>query len=102
MTERERKQKIIEFVKYWKGKGNEKSQTQTFWNMFLRTLFDIERPEIVINYEEAVQDSHVKYLDAWINTTKVLIEQKSMKAKIFEIKRFAVHDGDEIRTTVFF
>jgi pyruvate formate lyase activating enzyme len=25
-----------------------------------------------------------------------------MKAKIFEIKRFAVHDGDGIRTTVFF
>ncbi|MBO5850876.1 MAG: 4Fe-4S binding protein, partial [Clostridia bacterium] len=24
-----------------------------------------------------------------------------MKAKIFEIKRFAVHDGDGIRTTVF-
>ena len=25
-----------------------------------------------------------------------------MKGKIFEIKRFAVHDGDGIRTTVFF
>ena len=25
-----------------------------------------------------------------------------MKSKIFEIKRFAVHDGDGIRTTVFF
>jgi pyruvate formate lyase activating enzyme len=25
-----------------------------------------------------------------------------MKATIFEIKRFAVHDGDGIRTTVFF
>ena len=27
---------------------------------------------------------------------------ENMKAKIFEIKRFAVHDGDGIRTTVFF
>ena len=27
---------------------------------------------------------------------------KELKAKIFEIKRFAVHDGDGIRTTVFF
>ena len=25
-----------------------------------------------------------------------------MSARIFEIKRFAVHDGDGIRTTVFF
>ena len=25
-----------------------------------------------------------------------------MKAKIFDIKKFAVHDGDGIRTTVFF
>lgn len=29
-------------------------------------------------------------------------ERDDMKAKIFEIKRFAVHDGDGIRTTVFF
>ena len=27
---------------------------------------------------------------------------KELKAKIFEMKRFAVHDGDGIRTTVFF
>ena len=32
---------------------------------------------------------------------KTLFKEK-MKAKIFEIKRFAVHDGDGIRTTVFF
>ena len=39
------------------------------------------------------------------NRTDLSVKRKvwcDMKAKIFEIKRFAVHDGDGIRTTVFF
>ena len=37
-----------------------------------------------------------------ISRKNIITGRNVMKAKIFEIKRFAVHDGDGIRTTVFF
>ena len=36
--------KAKQFVERWKGKGDEKSDTQTFWNELLHDLCGVERP----------------------------------------------------------
>ena len=77
MTEKERKQKAKEFAIYWRDKGYEKGESQTFWHTFLRDVLGVEKPEQIIKFEEPVCDVHTKFIDGWIEGTRVLIEQKS-------------------------
>ena len=77
MTEKERKQRAKEFAEYWKDKGYEKGESQKFWLTFLRDVLGVEKPEQLITFEETVKSEHTKFVDGWIDSTKVLIEQKS-------------------------
>ena len=65
------------FINRWKGKGDEKSDTHTFWLDLLHTVFGLENPGELIEFEKRVGLKHVSYIDAYIPSTKVLIEQKS-------------------------
>ena len=82
MTEKERKQKSKEFAEYWKDKGYEKGQSQKFWLSFLRDVLGVEKPEQIIEFEETVKEEHTKFIDGWIDSTKVLIEQKSSSVNL--------------------
>ena len=62
------------FANDWYELGDEKSDTQKFWWTFLRDVFDIAKPEKVIDFEISVPNG---FIDAYIAKTKVLIEQKS-------------------------
>ncbi|MBQ4403346.1 MAG: class I SAM-dependent DNA methyltransferase [Selenomonadaceae bacterium] len=62
------------FANDWYELGDEKSDTQKFWWTLLRDVFDIERPEKLIDFEISVPNG---FIDAYIASTKVLIEQKS-------------------------
>ena len=74
----QRKNKVAAFAKYWEDKGYEKGDSQTFWNMLLRELFDITEPEQYIEYEDQVMmDASTGFIDGYMPKTKVLIEQKS-------------------------
>ena len=42
---RERARNAKVFAEYWAGKGNEKSETQAFWNSLLRDIFGVVKPE---------------------------------------------------------
>lgn len=81
-TELNRRKAAKEFAEQWKGIGKEKSDTQTYWNDLLRNVFGIDNPASVIKYERPVrtfkQDKGSDSIDAYISTTKVLIEQKSL------------------------
>ena len=65
------------FINRWKDKGDEKSDTHTFWLDLLHTVFNLENPGELIEFEKRVGLKHVSYIDAYISSTKVLIEQKS-------------------------
>ena len=79
MTEKEQKQKAKEFSEFWKDKGYEKGQSQIFWVQLLSQVFGIEKPEEWIEFEDQVHiDKHTGFIDGYISTTKVLIEQKSI------------------------
>ena len=79
MTEKEQKQAAKQFAEFWKDKGYEKGQSQTFWLQLLSQVYGIERPEQFIEFEDQVHiDKNTGFIDGYITTTKVLIEQKSI------------------------
>ena len=69
----ERRKAARKFVEDWKNRGDEKQDTQNFWNQLLRTVYGVELPEQYIQYEKPVAKG---FIDAYIPDTKVLIEQK--------------------------
>ena len=67
-----------DFVAFWQGKGYEKGQTQPFWLSLLRVL-GVDRPETFIDFEDAARmDEAHGFIDAFIPSTHVLVEQKSL------------------------
>ncbi len=66
------------FAEYWKNKGYEKGESQVFWLSLLRDIFGIEKPETFITFEEQVKLDHTSFIDGYIPSTHVLIEQKSI------------------------
>ncbi|MBQ3653859.1 MAG: hypothetical protein II954_05535, partial [Synergistaceae bacterium] len=66
-----------DFITRWQNKGDEKSDTQSFWNELLHDLLEIDNPTLYIDYEKRVELSHVSFIDAYIPSTRIIIEQKS-------------------------
>ena len=72
------KNQIRQFVTRWTGRGYEKGESQTFWIELFHDVLGMERPTEFISFESQVRLSHTSFIDAYIPSTKVLIEQKSM------------------------
>lgn len=69
---------IKEFVKKWSGRGNEKQETQQFWNDIIFNVLSAPA-DTVIQYEKPVKiNGQTKFIDAYLPDTRVLIEQKSL------------------------
>lgn len=77
MKDIERKKAAKEFSEFWKDKGYEKGQSQTFWLTLLRNVLGVEKPEQFITFENQVKLDHTSFIDGTISATHVLIEQKS-------------------------
>ncbi|MDE5556800.1 MAG: methylase [Ruminococcus sp.] len=78
MTDKEQKTAAKNFAEYWKDKGDEKSDTQSFWIMLLREVFGVAEPEKIIEFEKRVKDETTNFIDCYIDSTKVIIEQKKL------------------------
>ena len=73
-----------EFVEYWKNRGSEKSDAQSYWLSLLRAL-EIQKPETFIQFERPIRNGKSKiFIDAYIPETKVLIEMKSSTVDLDE------------------
>ena len=74
------KQAARQFVSNWSGKGYEKGETQRFWLDLLHTVFGIDNPMAMMEFELPVKtfakDKGADFIDAYIAPTRVLIEQK--------------------------
>ena len=77
MTQFEQEQASKKFAEEWKNKGDEKSDTHSFWLSLLRNIYGVEEPEKFIEFEKRVLIDNKSFIDAYIPSTKVLIEQKS-------------------------
>lgn len=85
MTDIERRMAAKQFAADWNGKGDEKQETQSFWLALLQKVYGIPEPEKFISFEKTVTvdnaktgKSTTKFIDGYIGTTRVLIEQKSV------------------------
>jgi hypothetical protein len=66
------------FSSFWKNKGYEKGESQSFWLSLLRDVYGVEHPEQYIQFEAQVHLDHTSFIDGFIPETKVLIEQKGL------------------------
>ncbi len=68
------------FAEQWAGKGYEKGETQRFWLSLLHNVFGVEDPTQMMEFELPVKtilkDRGADFIDAYIPSTRVLIEQK--------------------------
>ncbi|MBR4531196.1 class I SAM-dependent DNA methyltransferase [bacterium] len=73
-----------EFSAKWCGRGDEKQDTQAFWLSLLRDVFGVANPEDSIQFEKRIKLGHTSFIDAYIPSTKVLIEQKSIDVDLLK------------------
>lgn len=78
MTAAQQQQAAKKFAAYWKDKGYEKGESQSFWLSLLRDVYGVQQPEQFITFEEQVHLDHTSFIDGAIPSTKVLIEQKGL------------------------
>ena len=87
IIEREQQQAAQAFVQYWQeARGNERSETQTFWNALLHDVLGVSDPKKLIAYEVKVALAHASFIDAQIPSTHVLIEHKSRGTDLSKAK----------------
>ena len=90
MQNTQQKEAIRKFVETWKGRGYEKGESQTFWLQLLHDVLGVEDPYSIISFESQVKLSHTSFIDAYIPSTKVMIEQKSIDKDL----RAAIRQSD--------
>lgn len=78
MTDKEQKTAAKKFAESWKGKGYEKGQSQLFWIELLTKVYGVEDISAFISFEDQVHLDHTSFIDGYIPSTKVMIEQKSL------------------------
>src|SRR5574344_1890596 len=78
MNDKEQREAAKEFAQYWASKGYEKGDSQPFWLTLLRKVLGIENPEQFIAFEEQVHLDNTSFIDGYIPSTHVLIEQKGI------------------------
>ncbi len=76
MTDMERRAAAAKFVAEWQGRGDEKQETSLFWISLLQKVYGVEEPDKYIAFEVPVKLSHTSFIDGYIESTRVLIEQK--------------------------
>jgi len=73
-----RRKAAKEFAEKWLGKGYEKGESQLFWIELLQKVYSIENISDFIVFEDKVHLDHTSFIDAYIPSTHVMIEQKSL------------------------
>ena len=78
MNDTQQKQAAKAFAKRWAGKGYEKGESQIFWATLLTDVFGVTNVADFIEFEDQVHLDHTSFIDGYIPSTKVLIEQKGL------------------------
>ena len=84
MTPIQQQKAAKEFADRWKGKGYEKGESQKFWTTLLTEVFGIEHVDSFLLFEQQVKLDHTSFIDGFIPSTKVMIEQKSLGKNLAE------------------
>ncbi len=88
MKEAERKKAAVAFSKRWAGLGDEEKHKQQFWDQLLREVYGVTQhgyvtPEKDVKMKDpGAKKKTTRFIDLYIPTTKVLIEQKGIKCNL--------------------
>ena len=97
-TNSTQKQAAKQFVQDWSGKGYEKGETSRFWIALLQNVFGIPDATKFMEFELPVKtilkEKGSDYIDGYIPSTKVLIEQKGSKIDLSA--KYRQSDGSEL------
>ena len=92
------KQAAKQFVQDWSEKGYEKGETSRFWIALLQNVFGIQDATKFMEFELPVKtilkEKGSDFIDGYIPSTKVLIEQKGSKVDLSEKRKQS--DGSEL------
>ena len=64
------------FAEYWVNRGYEKGESQKFWIDLLEHVLGVPNAREYISFEDQVKLDHTSFIDGFIPSTHVLIEQK--------------------------
>lgn len=64
-TEKQTALAAAEFVERWQGKGDEKSESQSFWTDLLQNVFGVEDVTAFITYEKRVKVDNTNFIDGY-------------------------------------
>lgn len=81
----EQKKEARRFAKKWAKNVKEDGNTAPFWLSLLGDVLGMEHPEDYISFEDAVKHEEKGsslFVDAWIPSTRVIIEQKNTDAPL--------------------
>ena len=78
MTEKQQQVAAKQFASEWQGRGYEKGESQPFWLALLRNVYGVQQPEQFISFENQVKLNNTSFIDGYIESTHVLIEQKGI------------------------
>ena len=94
MNDTEQRKAAKEFAALWKGRGDEKQETQQFWSDLLHRVYGITDFSQRVKFEKKVPLLHTSFIDVYIPETKVIIEQKSQDVDLLKKKKQS--DGSEL------
>ncbi|WP_311480688.1 DNA methyltransferase [uncultured Anaerococcus sp.] len=83
-----------EFAQRWANTGDEKSESQKFWLDLLENVMGVEDPYSYIEFESRIKLDNTSFIDGYIETTHVLIEQKSSNKDL--TKAIVQSDGTKL------
>ena len=78
MNKKEQRKAAEAFAKRWQGRGYEKGESQKFWIDLLVNVLGISDIAGFISFEDQVHLDHTSFIDGYIPSTHVMIEQKSL------------------------
>lgn len=83
------------FAKRWEGRGAEQRDDRSFWLQLLMDVFRVDDPFAVIEFQKPVKmESSTRFIDAFMPTTRVLIEQKGVDVDLN--KKYRQSGGAEL------
>lgn len=97
-TNTTQKQAAKQFVQDWSGKGYEKGETARFWIALLQNVYGIQDATKFMEFELPVKtilkEKGSDFIDGYIASTKVLIEQKGSHVDLGT--KYRQSDGSEL------
>ncbi|MBR1421608.1 MAG: SAM-dependent DNA methyltransferase [Selenomonadaceae bacterium] len=71
------------FIERWKSLGRENADYQKFWLELIQIFCGVEFPTSFLEFQVPVEfENSKRFIDVWIPSTKIIIEQKSLNKKL--------------------